>query len=63
MNIEFAEGAFCISMTNTPVAAWGAGNTSGQQGLSFNASLASSIYGNSDTVSPLSLSTHWFIKH
>lgn len=40
----------------------------GSQGYSksnvyINASRQSSVYGSSNTVTPLSLSTHWFIKH
>lgn len=39
-----------------------AGNGHGHVWLKFNASGANPIYGSSDTVTPISLSTNYFIK-
>ena len=40
-----------------------ANNTTLSWGMNFNASWVSSIYGSSDTVTPLSLKTKFFIKY
>lgn len=39
------------------------GGSSQKMGVDFDASRCSTIYGNSDTVTPLSLSTKFFIKY
>lgn len=52
---------------DTPgTAAWGSGafgNSTNMGGISFDASLSNSIYGSSDTVTPLSLSCKFIISY
>ena len=47
-----------INYTANGTSAWGA-----QAFTGFDASLSNPVYGNSDTVTPLSLSTKFFIKY
>lgn len=43
---------------------WGGGSSGyTKSNLFIDASRQSSVYGSSNTVTPLSLTTHWFIKH
>lgn len=62
LSLDTASGAFRVTKGNSPYGSRVQGSHSDET-FTLDASRSSSIYGNSDTVTPLSLSTKFFIKY
>lgn len=61
-SLFYAGGAFSDTVDGTLAVAQKGTGTGGAHDISLNASLSSSIYGNSDTVTPPTLTVRWIIK-